>query len=123
MANELQITLRAGWTAGGISGSLPDDFAEALGRDVAGHKNIRLVQDITTLKTKLNTGDVGEGGYMFLRNVSAVGTIKISGSVSPSCVPLVRLGPGDVACFRLDAAEPYAQADIDSELEFWLIEE
>lgn len=123
MANELQLTLRATWDIGVVEGSLPPGFAEALGIDVAGTKLLHNVQSVGTLKEPLDLADVGSGGYMILRNIDDTNYVAISGSVSPSCVPLVRLKPGDVALFRLSAGAPYAQANTATvELEYWLLE-
>ena len=88
---------------------------------VTGDKFTHCIQEIGTSEEAIDLGDVSAGGYSFWWNHDATNYVTIRSGTGAD--DLVKIGPGEVALFRLTATAPYAIADTAAcELEYIILE-
>ena len=120
MADEITLTISLKFNKGSTT------FTEGvndLGIDVAGSVIMHNRQSVGTLEEAIVLGDVGMGGYILAINRDATNFVEIRAATGVA--DMVKLLPGEPACFRFPASAtaPFAIADTGAcELEYWLIE-
>lgn len=120
MASELKITIGANFAKGSLA-TFQRTFASDLARDVAGSNTTYGTQLIGTSAEALNLGEIGTAGYLLIKNLDPTNFVKIRNGSSGTDV--VKLKPGDPACFRINGT-PYLIADTAAcAVEYWLIED
>lgn len=119
MANELTLTAVLRFLKNSISKELE---VENLSLDVSGDNAIHNSQTVGTSEEALVLGDAGAGGYLIAVNRDSTNFVELR--PGSGIADLVKIGPGEVAMFRLAAdATPYAIADTASCLLEYLIVE
>lgn len=106
MANELKLSVQMVFTKGTrtVSKRTGD-----LTFDVAGDKWTHLIQEIGLAEEALQLGDIAAGGYCFLHNLDATNFVSIRRATAEGNA--IKIGPGEIALFRLEATAPFAIAD------------
>jgi hypothetical protein len=109
MADELRLEIDIRFSDDGIGLTR---LTGPLDYDVTKKVYAHFIQAVGTSEEALNLGDIGTGGYCFLKNLDATNFVKVRPGTGAA--DLIKLLPGDVALFRLVAAAPFAISDTAS---------
>jgi hypothetical protein len=120
MADEITLTAQLTYHDSGAEFSLGVDD---LSITVAGSQIVHHRQSIGTSAEVLELAGLSTGGYFVAVNHDPTNYVEIAAAANAQAV--VRLDPGDCACFRISgsAASPVVVADTAAvQIEYWLIE-
>lgn len=97
--------------------------ASGLSFNFTGTRALHNVQNVGTSAEALVLGEIAAGGWCLMRNLDVSNYVQVRGASGQT--PLARLGPGEVALFRLDATAtaPTVQANTAAcDLEYLVLE-
>ena len=106
MANELKLSVRMRLAKGELKKSFTSG---SLSIDVAGENVIDNVQAVGTAEEAIVLGDSAAGGYCIAQNVDATNYVSLRRATGEG--NFIRINPGQIAVFRLEAAAPCAIAN------------
>lgn len=120
MANEVKITASLLFVKGNvkqISRAVTDLLVT-----VSGEKYTQIVQAITVSEIALDLGDVGTPGWCWMKNLDATNYVSIKPATGVA--KMMKLLAGETALFRMEASDPFAEANTGTvNLEMLLVEE
>lgn len=123
MADEITLSLKFIFEKGGTKLTFPDLDHQTDSVTVAGSKFIHNRQSIGfAAEEAIVLGEVTTGGYFVAINRDATNFLSIRASTGAT--NFVKLGPGEMCCFRIHSAAsaPFAIADTAAcELEYVLV--
>lgn len=119
MANELTVSVSLGYAKNSYSVSLAKSGSQF---NVSGTKYYQGVQQIGTSEEALLKGEIGTIGYCLFINRDATNYVSIRRATGEG--NMIRLKPGEMALFRMEATAPFAIANTAAcELEVLMIED
>lgn len=119
MANELTISMSMTFRKGAVQ--LPAFGFSGLQFDVTGTKYVRNIQNIGLTEEAIDLGEITTPRYGLFRNLDTTNPIYIRRATGQG--NMVKLRPGGVACFELEATAPYAIATTAAcNLEYMIVE-
>lgn len=107
MADEVKITVKL--ECKNSERTLPPVGQDAVLRDQLGTRVMSNTQTVGITQEALFYGDVGIGGYVYLKNLDATNFVSVRAVTGDS--NLIKLKPGDVALFPMAVNSPFVIAD------------
>jgi len=120
MASEITVTMSLLALKGSVTATMSDS---AKAYDMTGTKVLHNVQNVGfAAEEALGMGDITSPSWAYFRNLDATNFVEIRAATGES--DLIKLKPGEHACFPLVATAPFVQADTAAvDLEYIITEE